>query len=103
MKMYSAKRIEIVIEAPMESRLTQALNDAGVTGFTVLPVLGGGGRSGNWTREGRVSSAGGMVTIVCIIREELLENVIDNAFAIVEKHIGVISMTDCNVLRAERF
>jgi len=103
MKMYSAKRIEIVIEAPMESRLTQALNDAGVTGFTVLPVLGGGGRSGNWTREGQVSSAGGMVTIVCIIREELLENVIDNAFAIVEKHIGVISMTDCHVLRAERF
>jgi len=41
-----AKRVEIIIEAPVESRLTDALVEVGVTGFTVLPVLGGSGRSG---------------------------------------------------------
>ena len=34
--MHPAKRVEIIIEAPMESRLTAALITAGVTGFTVL-------------------------------------------------------------------
>ena len=31
---HSAKRVEIIIEAPMEGRLTDALQAAGVTGFT---------------------------------------------------------------------
>jgi nitrogen regulatory protein PII len=37
----------------MERRLTEALTEAGVTGFTVLPVSGGSGRSGQWTARGR--------------------------------------------------
>ncbi len=61
MQTHTAKRVEILIEAPMERRLTQSLMDSGVTGFTVLPVLGGSGRSGRWSREGQVSRAGGMV------------------------------------------
>ena len=103
MNVHRAKRIEIVIEAPMQSRLTQALNDSGVSGYTILPVSGGGGRSGNWTREGQISQAGGMVAIICIVREELLQKVLDTAFSIVEKHIGVVCVTDCHVLRAEKF
>jgi nitrogen regulatory protein PII len=103
MKTHPAKRIEIVIEAPMQKRLTNALNDAGVSGYTVLPVRGGGGRSGNWTREGQVSRANGMVMIVCIVREELMQQALEKAFSIVEKHIGVVSITDCDVLRAELF
>jgi len=41
METHDAKRVEITIEAPMERRLTKALMDADVTGFTILPVLGG--------------------------------------------------------------
>ncbi|HBU14412.1 MAG TPA: transcriptional regulator, partial [Gemmobacter sp.] len=52
MQTHLAKRVEIIIEAPMETRLTAALEKAGVTGFTILPVLGGSGRSGRWSREG---------------------------------------------------
>ena len=103
MKTHQAKRVEITIEAPMERRLTQALTDAGVTGFTVLPVLGGSGRSGRWSREGQVGRAGGMVSVVCIIRPERLDPLLEAAFKVVERHIGVVSITDCYVLRAERF
>jgi hypothetical protein len=42
------------------------LTDAGVTGFTVLPVSGGSGRSGAWSRDGQVSAAGGMVAVICL-------------------------------------
>jgi nitrogen regulatory protein PII len=48
MQTHIAKRVEIVIEAPLERRLTETLTAAGVTGYTVLPVLGGSGRSGQW-------------------------------------------------------
>jgi nitrogen regulatory protein PII len=99
---HSAKRVEIIIEAPMESRLTEALEKAGVTGFTVLPVLGGSGRSGRWSREGQVGRAG-MVAVICLIRPERLEILLQSAFAVVERHIGVVNITDVQVLRAERF
>jgi len=103
MQTHAAKRVEIIVESPMERRLRDALTDAGVTGFTVLPVLGGSGRSGAWSREGQVSRAGGMVALVCIIRPERLDSLLDAAFTVVERHIGVVTITDCQVLRAERF
>ena len=103
MQTHTAKRVEIMIEAPMERRLTKALIEAGVTGFTVLPVLGGSGRSGPWSREGQVSRAGGMVSVVCLIRPDRLDGLLDAAFEVVERHIGVVSISDAEVLRAERF
>ena len=103
MKMSEAKRVEIIIEAPMENRLTDALEASGVTGFTILPVLGGSGRSGRWSREGQISRAGGMVAIICIIRPERLDALLDAAFQVVENHIGVVSISDCAVIRAERY
>jgi len=102
METHTAKRVEIVIEAPLERRLTKALTDAGVTGFTILPVLGGSGRSGKWSREGQLGRAG-MVAVVCLVRPERLDVLLEAAFAVVEKHIGVVSITDAQVLRAERF
>jgi CBS domain-containing protein len=71
MKTHQAKRVVITIEAIMQSRLTDAMEAAGVTGYSILPVLGGSGRSG--------------------------------AFKVVDKHIGVVTISDVEVLRAERF
>ncbi len=103
MQTHRAKRVEIIIELPMERRLTDALTAAGVTGFTVLPVLGGSGRSGRWSREGQVSAAVGMVAVICIVRPDKVDGLLEAAFRVLEKHIGVVSVSDCDVLRAERF
>ena len=44
-----------------------------------------------------------MVQVVCIIRPERLEPLLEAAYRVVDRHIGVISVSDCKVLRAERF
>ncbi len=103
MQTHQAKRVEITIEAVMASRLTDAMTEAGVTGYTILPVRGGSGRSGPWTREGQVSRAAGMLQVVCIIRPDRLDVLLEAAFSVVERHIGVVCITDCEVVRAERF
>ncbi|MEO0664398.1 MAG: transcriptional regulator [Pseudomonadota bacterium] len=102
MQTHPAKRVDITIEAVMERRLRKALEEAGITGYTILPVLGGSGRSGSWSREGQVGRSG-MVQFVCIIRPERLDELLEAAFAVVEKQIGVVCVTDSEVLRAERF
>jgi nitrogen regulatory protein PII len=103
MQTHAAKRVEIMIEAVMERRVTQCLTDAGVTGFTLLPVLGGSGRSGQWSREGQVSRAGGMVAVICLIAPDRLDSLLDALFPLLDAHIGVVSVQDTWILRAERF
>ena len=103
MQTHPAKRISIIIEAPMERRLRTALTEAGVTGYTVLPVLGGSGRSGSWSREGQVSAAGGMVNVICVVSPDKKDRLLEAAFSVVERHIGIVTISDCEVLRAERF
>ena len=103
MQTHKAKRVVITIEAIMQRRLTDTIEDAGVTGYSILPVLGGSGRSGAWSREGQVSRASGMVQVICIIREERLDALMDAAFEVVDKHIGVVTIADVEVVRAERF
>ena len=103
METHDAKRVSIIIEAALERRLTDVLTENGVTGFTIMPVLGGSGASGRWSRDGQVSRASGMVNVICLIRPERLDGLLEAAFAVVERHIGVVSITDAQVLRAERF
>ena len=103
METHKAKRVAIIIEKPMRGRLTDALDAAGVTGYSILPVIGGSGRSGPWNSEGSIGPAGGMIQVICIIRPERLETMLDHVFRLVERHIGVVTISDCEVIRAERF
>ena len=102
MQTTTAKRVEILIEAPMEGRLTAALTTAGVKGFSVLPVLGGAGQSGRWSADGQIGRAG-MVAVICLIAPERLEALLDAAFGVVERHICLINVTDAQVIRSARF
>ena len=44
-----------------------------------------------------------MVQVVCIIRPERLDDLMEAAFAVVDRHMGVVTINDVEVLRAERF
>ena len=103
METHKAKRVAIIIEQVMQTRLTDAMSNAGVTGWSVLPVLGGSGRSGAWSREGQVTRGAGMVQVICVVRPERIDELLEAAFAVVERHIGIVTIGDCEVLRAERF
>ncbi|MEM7240550.1 MAG: transcriptional regulator [Pseudomonadota bacterium] len=103
MERHQAKRVVFTIEEVMSKRLTEALKEAGVTGFSILPVKGGSGASGEWSRAGQVGMAGGMVQVICVIKPERLDDLLASAFSVVEKHIGIVTIADVEVLRADRF
>ncbi len=86
----------------MKRRLTKALLGAGVKGYTILPVLGGSGKSGQWSGEGQVGRAG-MIAVICLIRPERLDDLLNATYTVVDTHIGVVSVSDTQVVRSERF
>ncbi len=103
MQTHLKKRIELIIEMPLLRRVTERFNAAGVSGYSVLPVIAGRGQSGTWSADGQVSDAGQMAAVICIVDEAKLDAVLDVVFAVVSKQIGLVTVADVAVVRPERF
>lgn len=102
MQTHPKKRVEVIIEAPVAVQLARLMDRHG-RAYTMLPVLGGSGESGPWSRDGQVSSAGGMVAFVAIMDDTAMQPLLDEVFRLVERHIGVVSISDCQVVRGAKF
>jgi len=48
------------------------------------------------------SRSSGIVSVACSVQAEKYCALLKAAFAVLGRHIGVVSVTDCEVLRAER-
>lgn len=103
MQLHKKKRIEIIIERPVLQRLTNALERSGVHGYTILQAQGGSGQDGAWERDGLVSSAGDMVMIVCILDAANFDAALAAIYAVVERQIGIVSVSDVEVIRSDHF
>jgi nitrogen regulatory protein PII len=103
MKTFPKKRIEIMIEAPLMQRVLTLLDKQGVGGYTVLPVLAGRGKDGAWHRDGAIGRAGALVMIFCILDENRVDDVLDPLFELVSRQIGIVTVSDIQVVRAEYF
>lgn len=101
---HSKKRLEIIVEAPMLTRLLHRLDQSDVTGYTVLPAIAGKGLSaGSWQSEGLVSDTGRMLLVICIVDPSRIDKVLETAYELVSMQIGIVSVSDVMVVRAEHF
>lgn len=104
MQTHPKKRIEIVVEAPALARLLDRLDAAAVTGYTVVPALAGRGIGGGaWRGEGLAGDAGRMVLVICITDASKVDAVLETIHAIVTRQIGIVSVSDVQVIRADHF
>ena len=103
MRTFTKKRLEIVVEAPVLSRVLDLLDRLAVTGYTVLPAVAGRGREGTWRSDGLVGEAGHMMVVACIVDHEKIDAVLDPVFNLVSRHIGIVSTQDIEVVRSDHF
>lgn len=103
MKTYPKKRIDIMVEAPLMRRMLTLLDENGVTGYTVLQAHAGRGQDGSWHRDGMVGRAGAVVQIFCIVDESRVDAVLEAVFKLVSRQIGIVTLSDVQVIRPEHF
>ena len=103
MQTHPKKRIDLIIEMPLLRRVTERFDKAGVSGYSVLPVIAGRGQSGEWSASGQVSQVGQMAAVICIVDTGKVDAVLDEVFAVVQKQIGLVTISDVSVVRPERF
>lgn len=95
------KRIEILADTPLVRRITAAIDRAGITGWTVLPVQSGSGRDGAW-REERITGADKSL-ILTIASQDKATALAEDLAPILSSHGLLLTMWDVEVIRGGRF
>jgi len=96
------RKIEILVDAPLVRRIVSAAEAAGVTGYTLLPTLGGAGHGGRW-RDDQVSGAEAKVMFVTIANEAKAAALTDMLAPLLESHGFLLVSSIVDVVRAEKF
>ncbi|QUL38682.1 P-II family nitrogen regulator [Erythrobacter sp. JK5] len=95
------KRIEILTDVALQKRVTDAIDEAGITGWTIVPVTSGKGRDGPW-REERVMGTD-KVFVLTIAAEDKAMALAEALAPVLTKYGFILSMWDVAVIRGERF
>ncbi len=103
MQTYAKKRIDLIIEMPLLRRVTERLDAVAVTGYSVMPVMAGRGQSGSWSADSTVGGTGQMAAVMCIVDGSKVDEVLQAVFAVVQRQIGFLTVSDVAVVRPERF
>ena len=100
--MHARKKIEIVVEAVRAEAVTLLLDRLGATGWTILPVLAGRGHQGI-RRAGDPGGVDDNVLILCITSAEVAERILSADRELLGVRPAIVTITDCQVLRADHF
>lgn len=98
----SRRKIEILVDAPLLRRVTAAAEAAGVTGYTLLPALGGSGHRGRWSDD-QVTGAETKLLFWAIMDAPKAEALLDALAPLLDSHGLLLALTDVEVVRGARF
>lgn len=96
------KRVEVLADAPLVPRIVAALSRSGINGHTVLPVLGGSGRTGGWS-EDRLTGAATKQWVIAIASAEHAAALVDELAPLLDSHRLLLTIGDVQVVRGDRF
>lgn len=92
--MKQCKRIEIVIERPLERRLSQLLDALGVAGYTVIPRASGQGDHGRRRADDPTGTDTNCVFIIIIDDDDLLARIIAELPPLLSRFGGICTVSD---------
>ena len=96
------RKIEILVDAPLVRRIVAAAEGAGVTGYTLLPAVGGAGHGGRWTDD-QVSGADAKLMFVTVTNDARAAALTDALEPLLESHGLLLVLSDVEVVRADKF
>ena len=101
--MHEKRRLELIVERMALGRACNILEEAQLTGYTVVDAMAGFGGREHWRSEGDLSTATDMVVVISIGDGEKIDNALRNLYRLLDRHVGVLSVGDVQVMRPGRF
>ncbi len=101
--MHKRKRLEIVVEKRRAPAVLELLDrDPEVTGWTMLPCLGGRGHTGTRFPEG-ATDALDTVLILVVTSEAVARRLAGAILELLAEHVGIVLLGEVEVLRPAHF
>ena len=102
-RLTSRKRMEVLVDAPLLRRVKAMADEAGIKGYTVLPTLEGKGGGGEWHDERVSGGAGSKVIFLTIVSEKRGSAFLDLLEPLLESYGLIVSVSDADVIRPDKF
>jgi len=97
--MKPCKRIEIVIEEPLASRLARLLAELGAPGYTVLPRASGMGDRGLRRADDPTGNSTNCVFVIACDDDEKVRKIVDGVRPVLAKSGGICLVSDAMWVR----
>lgn len=95
-------RVEILVDQPLLRRVEQVAADAGISGYTLLPLLGGRGASGPW-RDDQLSGAQAKILFLTITSRTRADRLTDALADLLDSHGLLLAISRVEVIRGAKF
>ena len=95
-------KVEVLVDSPLAAMVIEAARDAGISGYTLLPTVGGEGRSGRWSDD-QLSGAQAKVLFVTLTSREKSDALIEALAPWLDEYGLVVARTPVEVIRPDRF
>ncbi|MBC2669149.1 P-II family nitrogen regulator [Novosphingobium piscinae] len=96
------RRIEVLADEPLMQAIERLAATAGIDHFTLLPLLGGKGRSGRW-RDDQISGATSKVMFMAVTTTERADHLTDLLEPLLATHHLIVLVSEVEVVRGSRF
>ena len=97
------KKIEIILEGVHKDFATDLLDRAGLKGYTIVGNLSGKGSHGLYEGHVMFNEDDVLIMIIAAVSEELVAPILEGFAPFLEKHTGVIFVSDIQVSRLVKF
>ena len=101
--MHKKRRLELIVERMALSRACNILEEAELKGYTVLNAVAGFGGTTYWQSEGDLSTAQDMMVVISIGDGETIDRALRDLYRLLDRHVGVLTVSDVEVMRPARF
>jgi len=97
------KKLEIILEGEHQGLVTDLLDHAGVTGYTIVNNLSGKGRHGFHEGHLMFNEDDVLVMIIVAVPEELVNPILEGLAPFYNDHTGIVFISDIQVTRLMKF
>ena len=101
-EMTRRERIEVLVDAPLVSKLALLAAEAGISGHTLWRVTGGTGSGGTWS-EDLLSGATAKSMFLVITSADRADRFIAALEPLLDSHQLIVMRSSVDVVRPERF
>lgn len=96
------RRIEVLVDRPLVPLIVDAARSAGISGYSLVPVLGGAGHGGTWSDD-EISGAQAKLIFLTVASQDKTDRLVELLSPLLDSHGLILFVGTVDVVRGARY